>query len=197
MAYLYIRVSTSDQNPEMQIKALQKYCNERGIVIKEVFKDIGSGANDERPEFKKLVEKIKNHKNKNQKLMLGVWKLDRLSRSTVSLLNILDMMRKNNVEFFSVQENLDTSTQLGKVLFQLVSIFAEFERETIRGRVMEGLKNARKNGKKLGRPRVGIDYARLIKLKNNGDSIRQIANQLNISHGSVLNYLKDCPKKVS
>jgi DNA invertase Pin-like site-specific DNA recombinase len=118
--------------------------------------------------------------------VLVVWKLDRLSRSLKDLINTLDELGSCGIDFVSYDNNLDTSTPTGKLVFQIVGAVAEFEKDIIRERVVAGLTNARLKGKRLGRPpkAEGIyEQARI--MRSEGLSYRKIGKQLGIDEGTI------------
>jgi DNA invertase Pin-like site-specific DNA recombinase len=114
-----------------------------------------------------------------------VWRFDRFARSTKHLLLALEEFRSLGIQFISYQENIDTSSPLGQALFTIVSAVAQLERDLIRERVSAGIRNARANGKKLGRPKVQVDRERILGLKAQGRSLRQIATNLSVGYGTV------------
>src|SRR6202045_5493751 len=97
-----------------------------------------------------------------------VWRFDRFARSTKHLLLALEVFRSLGIQFISYQENIDTSSALGQALFTIVSAVAELERNLIRERVTAGIRNARANGKTLGRPKRHLDCDEILKLKAGG-----------------------------
>src|ERR1019366_6982380 len=114
-----------------------------------------------------------------------VWRFDRFARSTKHLLTALEEFRSLGIQFISYQENIDTSSALGQALFTIVSAVAQLERDLIRERVTAGIRNARANGKRLGRPKSGVDRERILQLKAQGHSLRQIAATLGVGYGTV------------
>jgi DNA invertase Pin-like site-specific DNA recombinase len=118
-----------------------------------------------------------------------VWRFDRFARSTKHLLTALEEFRTLGIQFISYQESMDTSTSLGQALFTIVSAVAQLERDLIRERVSAGIRNARANGKKLGRPTSSVDGRRIIELKAQGQSLRQIAACLGVGYGTVRSRL--------
>lgn len=109
-----------------------------------------------------------------------VWKLDRLGRSLAHLVRLLDELRSFGVELISFSESLDFTTTTGKLLYQVISAFAEFERDCIRERVLAGMRNARARGKRIGRPPILLDASRIGQLRAQGASWREIAQKLNV-----------------
>lgn len=179
---IYARVSTKDQSCELQLRDLRAYCAARGFEAIREYVDAGqSGAKDSRPELNKLMDDAR----KRQFDAIVVWRFDRFARSTKHLLLALEEFRSLGIQFISYQENIDTSSPLGQALFTIVSAVAQLERDLIRERVSAGIRNARANGKKLGRPKSSVDRERILKLKAEGHSLRQIAAKLGAGYGTV------------
>src|ERR1700726_318500 len=179
---IYARVSTKDQSCELQVRDLRAYCAARGFDLVREYVDVGqSGAKDSRPELNKLMDDAR----KRQFDAIVVWRFDRFARSTKHLLTALEEFRSLGIQFISYQENIDTSSALGQALFTIVSAVAQLERDLIRERVSAGIRNARVNGKKFGRPRSGVDRERILELKAEGRSLRQIAASLGVGYGTV------------
>jgi DNA invertase Pin-like site-specific DNA recombinase len=179
---IYARVSTKDQSCELQVRDLRSYCTARGFDLVREYVDVGqSGAKDSRPELNKLMDDAR----KRQFDAIVVWRFDRFARSTKHLLSALEEFRSMGIQFISYQENIDTSSALGQALFTIVSAVAQFERDLIRERVSAGIRNARANGKKLGRPKATVDRERILELKAQGRSLREIATSLGVGYGTV------------
>jgi DNA invertase Pin-like site-specific DNA recombinase len=137
----YARVSTDDQNPDLQLDALR----DAGCI--KVFVDTASGALDQRPELARALDQLRPGDT------MVVWKLDRLGRSLRDLIETIRALEEQQVAFRSLQESIDTSTPGGRLVFHLFGALAEFERELIRERTRAGLAAARARGRKGGRPR--------------------------------------------
>jgi len=152
-AVIYARVSTSEQSTDNQISAISRYCKRNDITIDMVFKDIASGKDKSRTQLNQMLQYIRSHKAD----MLIVYKLDRLGRSLQHLLQILQELQNKGIDFCSITEGYDTSTAGGKAFFQIAGAFAEFEANLISERTKEGLRQAKKEGKKLGRPKGSKD----------------------------------------
>src|SRR3984893_6242782 len=159
---IYARVSTKDQSCELQVRDLRAYSTARGFELVREYVDVGqSGATDSRPELNKLMDDAR----KRQFDVLVVWRFDRFARSTKHLLSALEEFRSLGIQFISYQENMDTSSALGQALFTIGRAVAQLERDLIRERVSAGIRNARANGKQLGRPKSAVDCERILKLK--------------------------------
>ena len=180
-AIIYSRVSTRDQNPQMQIRDLKNYVKTRNLKLVCQYVDYASGSNSGRANYIKLLDDVRKRKCD----IVVVWKFDRFARSTKELINALEEFKSLGVDFISYQENVDTSTPAGKVLFTMISAFAEFEREVIRERVIAGMNAARAKGKRIGRPalkKYQVDKVKELKLK--GLNWKQIIKRVGISKSS-------------
>jgi len=191
---IYARVSTKDQSCEMQLRDLRSYCAARGFDLVREYVDVGqSGAKDSRPELNILMDDAR----KRQFDAIVVWRFDRFARSTRHLLAALEEFRSLGLQFISCSENIDTSSALGQALFTIMCEIAQFERDLIRERVSAGIRNARANGKKLGRPKSAVDQERILELKEQGQSLRQIAAQLGAGYGTVRARLLTSPLSIN
>lgn len=185
---IYARVSTDRETVDMQIHELKEYIKRRGWNLYREFIDLGySGSDTKRPAFQEMMNEAKKRKFD----VLLVWKLDRLSRSMKDLVMVLNELGDLGIDFVSYDNNLDTSTPTGKLVFHVIGAVAEFEKDIIKERVKAGLENAKRKGKKLGRPGVEdsvIEEAKV--LRGKGRSFRTIGKQLGISEGAVRQRLK-------
>lgn len=165
---IYARVSTSGgQSVGMQLLDLRELAKRRDFELVGEYCDEGvSGSRESRPALDALLRDARRRKFD----AVLVWKLDRLGRSLVHLVRLLQDLRALGVELISFSEGLDFTTTTGKLLYQVISAFAEFERDCIRERVTAGLRNARAKGKRLGRPPVVVDAPRIAVLRAQGRS---------------------------
>lgn len=189
---IYLRVSTNDQNCDLQRSELEKYIESRGWHVHHIYEDVGTGTNGNRPALKQLLLDARSRKFDT----LICWKLDRLFRSLKDVVLTLQELDELGIEFISLKDNLDFSTSTGKLLFHVIAAFGEFEASIIRERVKAGLETARKKGKTLGRPKTRDD-AKILQLSRSGLSQRKIAAQLGISKGSVQKALDAAGPKTS
>jgi DNA invertase Pin-like site-specific DNA recombinase len=187
---IYLRVSTSKQDTDNQLRELSAVADRSGWEIWKVYEDAGiSGAKgrDKRPGLDAMLKAV----NAKQFDLVATWSVDRLGRSLTDLLGILQELRDKGVDLFLHQQGLDTSTTAGKAMFQMLGVFAEFERGIIRERVNAGLARARANGTKLGRRRVDPTVeARILELKADGHGILKIGRQLGIGTSVVQRVFK-------
>jgi len=184
---IYARVSTKDQSVDMQVSDLDMYSRERGFNIIKIYQDNGiSGSKDNRPGLNQLMDDARKRKFD----MVLVWRFDRFARSTKHLVTALYEFRNLGIDFISYQENIDTSSPLGEAIFTIISAMSKLERDIIAERVKGGLRKARANGKRLGRPETGVDADKVFEYKEQGRSIREIANDLGIHRSKVERTLK-------
>jgi DNA invertase Pin-like site-specific DNA recombinase len=140
----------TDQNTETQRMALRDYCQRMGYQITDEYIDNGwSGKNQNRPQFERLLADIREEKIKT----VMVTRLDRIGRSLQHLIGLFGEFKNRNIEFISLSENINTHTPEGKMFWQLLGVFAEYERELIVSRTRAGLARAKAQGKQLGRPK--------------------------------------------
>jgi len=172
---VYGRVSTAEQNASMQVDELRAYCSRRQWEIAEEFIDAGvSGSKESRPALNRLLADAKRRKFD----AVLVYRYDRFARSLRHLVNALAEFDALGIHFVSLHEGVDTSTPNGRLVFGIFASIAEFERELIRGRVRSGLAAAKARGKRLGRPVVSVDTARITALRASGASWRDIGEQM-------------------
>ncbi len=184
---IYVRVSTKDQSVEMQLNDLQRYSKERGFEVFKIYKDNGvSGTKDTRPGLNQLMDDAR----KRRFDIVLVWRFDRFARSTKHLVNALYEFRNLGIDFISFQENIDTSSPLGEAVFTIISAMSKLERDIIAERVKGGLRKARANGKRLGRPKSEVDTDKIVEHRKQKKSIRQIASEMNLSNNLVFRTLQ-------
>ena len=188
-AALYARVSTDDrgQDPATQLRQLREYAVRRGFEVAVEFVDFASGTHNDRPEFKRLMETVR----KRTVDVVLVWRYDRFARSTQALVNALMEFRALGVDFISYQENVDTTTPQGELVFGLMASLAQFESSLIGERVRAGMATARAEGKRISRPPIPEAKRRRIEeLRKAGKSINGIHKELGIGYGTAWNYVR-------
>jgi DNA invertase Pin-like site-specific DNA recombinase len=185
---LYTRVSTNDQSVEMQTSDLKRYCDQRGFEVYKEYCDQGiSGVKDKRPALDELVADAK--KKKFDAVLC--WRFDRFARCTKHLITALEEFRHLGIDFISYQENIDTSSPLGKAMFTIVSAISELERNIILERVKAGLRRARENGRILGRPkRLDLDVKELRKMRDQGLSYKKIGDKVKACPATIYQILR-------
>ena len=173
----YARVSTPDQDPTAQLEQLRTYCGARGWGIHEYVDHGVSGAKERRPGLDALLQAVRRRTVD----VVVCTKLDRLARSLEQLVALGKEFKTLGVEFVVLDQALDTTTSAGKALFGMLAVFAEFERDLIRERVIAGVRRAKALGKRLGRPRAPVSREQVLALREAGLSYRTIGRRLRIS----------------
>ena len=175
-AAIYVRVSTNEQETDMQETELKEYCENRSWSC-TVYKDKGqSGAKNDRPALTVLLADLRKRKFD----VVIVWSLDRLARSLKQLLSIAEECRDLGVDLVSLKQNVDTTLPAGRLTFMVLGAVAEFEREMLRERVRAGMAQAKRAGKRVGRPARrqfhSSDIERMKALRAKGTSVRKLAS---------------------
>jgi DNA invertase Pin-like site-specific DNA recombinase len=188
---IYARVSTQGQTVNNQLQQLHNVAERHGWEVVSEYKDKGiSGAKgrDKRPQFDAMLKAA----NRREFDIIMSWSVDRLGRSLQHLVEFLGDIQQKGVDLYLHQQNIDTSTPSGKAMFQMVGVFAEFERAMIQDRVKAGLARARKEGKTLGRPKVSeVTENDIHKLREKGMGILKIARELGVGTSVVQRVVKD------
>ena len=178
----YARVSTGEQNLDLQVDALKE------ADCQTILQEKMSGAIADRPKLEEALNFMRDGDT------LVVWRLDRLGRSLKHLIEIINHLHDRGLYFKSLQENIDTVSSSGKLIFHIFGALAEFERNIISERTKAGLKAARARGRLGGRPRSidnkTIEMARKL-IDEGSNSISEICKNLGISRASLYRYLKE------
>ena len=185
-AAIYTRVSTDKQTIENQVQSLTKVAEHRGWQIVENYSDKGiSGAKGrkDRPGLDQLL----NDASKGKFDVVMVWAIDRMGRSLIDLLGTIQHLEACKVDVYIDQQNIDTTTPAGRLMFQITGAFAEFERHMIRVRINAGLSRAVKEGKTLGRPSIDPKLEQRIEaaLKRGDKGMLAIAAEFGVGSGTV------------
>jgi DNA invertase Pin-like site-specific DNA recombinase len=184
-AALYVRVSTDAQTVENQIRELRQIAERRGWDVAEVYNDAGiSGAKGRngRPGLDSML----NDASRRKFDVVMAWAIDRLGRSLIDLLDTIQHLEACGVDLYLDQQSIDTTTPMGRLVFQVTGAFAEFERTMIRQRIKAGLKRAVAQGVKLGRPKIDITTERKVRQQlARGEGILKVAKSLGIGTGTV------------
>ena len=188
---IYARVSTFDkgQDPETQLLQLREYAGRRGFDIAGEYVDYATGTTEERASYQRLLDDVR----KRLVDVVLVWRYDRFARSTQALINALNEFRDLGVDFISFQENIDTTTPQGALIFGIFASLAQFESALISERVKAGMERARTQGKPLGRPRIPThikDEIQRLRAQTPPVSPRQISKLLGIGYGTARRYVK-------
>ena len=188
---IYARVSTLDQTVDNQLIELRDHCSKMGWEIVKEYTDKGLSGTLSREKRPALNAMIKDGYRKKFDTVV-CWDISRLGRSMKELVLFLSDMKDRGIGICSVRQGFDTSTSMGEIMFQFVGILSSWEREMIRERTLAGLERAKSEGKILGRRKVTNDTttAKIIELRNDKKSIREIASEVGVSRGTVSNVLK-------
>ncbi len=189
----YARVSTEDQRLDMQIDALMKFGVERDRILTD---QASGGSITGRPGFKNALKAMRPGAG------LVVWKLDRLGRNLSELIQTADLIRQREALLFSITEKIETDTASGKLMFHMIGMFAQFERDMISERTRAGLAARKARGKALGRRAVitpGSDgWNEVVRLMRDGFSFVQIADQIQgVSKSTLYNNADDLRAEVA
>jgi len=184
---IYARVSTRNgQTVENQLRQLNEVADRMGWTIVAVWTDegiSGSKGRDQRPGFDQMITAI----NRREVDLVAAWSVDRLGRSLQDLIGFLADLQAKGCDLYLHQQGIDTSTPSGRMLFQMLSVFAEFEREMIRERVVAGLERTKSKGTRLGRPKLDYSVRRKIEIAmRKGKGIRPTARALGVSTTTVM-----------
>lgn len=173
----YARVSTQDQNLEMQVEALKR----AGVHRDAIHIETVSGAASERPKLEWALGSLREGDT------FVVWKLDRMARSLTDLLNKMEQLRRSGASFKSLTEQIDTNTPGGRLIFHVMGAIAEFERDLIRERTRAGVKDAMRRGVKFGQdPKLSPAQIKAAqKMRDNRKPLREIADKFGVSHSTI------------
>lgn len=179
----YARVSTQDQNIDMQIQAIESYAAKQGEPF-EIYSEKESGGKADRKELENAIKAAQKGNT------FVVYKLDRLARSARHLHELTETLTNKGVQFKSIVEDVDTTTAMGKAMFGMLAVFAQLERSMIQERTQEGLKAARKRGRVGGRPTIPEATKRQVRLLfEAGESAVDIAKEKGIARSTVYKIL--------
>jgi DNA invertase Pin-like site-specific DNA recombinase len=186
---IYARVSTVEkgQTPETQLLALREYVAHRGCTPAGEYVDYASGTREDRPQYRALLDVVR----KRQVDIVLVWRYDRFARSTQALVHALKEFHSLGVDFISYQENIDTTTPQGELIFTVMASIAQFESALMSERVKAGMARAKAQGKRISRAPLpaGIQGG-IADLYHQGVSMHQMSRQLGIGYGTVWNYVQ-------
>jgi DNA invertase Pin-like site-specific DNA recombinase len=183
---LYLRVSTVDQHPETQLHDLRAMAQQRGFQIVAEYTDRISGTKARRPGLDDLLRDARRGRFQ----VVLVWASDRIARSVRHFLEVLDELIHLEIEFVSFRENLDTGGPLGRAVVIIIGAIAELERNLIIERVRAGMRRTRLEGRHIGRRPIEVDRVAILRDRNRGDSLTDIAKTHRVSRATVSRLLK-------
>jgi DNA invertase Pin-like site-specific DNA recombinase len=180
-AALYMRVSTLDQHPETQLHDLRLMAAQRGLEIVEEYTDRISGTKARRPGLDQMMSDGRRGRFE----VVLVWASDRIARSVKHFLDVLDELNRLNIEFISFRENIDTGGPLGRAVVVIIGAIAELERNLIVERVRAGMRRAKLEGRHIGRKPLDLDHAAILRDRQQGQSLAQIALTHKVSRTTI------------
>lgn len=186
-AAIYTRVSTSDQHPETQLLDLREMAKQRGYEIAHEYTDTISGSKSKRPGLDQLLADARRRRFD----VVLVAAFDRVARSVRHFLEVLDELCRLNIEFISMRENIDTGGPLGRAMLTIIGAIAELERSLIVECVRAGMRRARLEGRRIGRAPLEIDRQQVVRDRQSGLSLTQVAKRHRISRASVCRLVKE------
>ena len=186
-AALYMRVSTLDQHPETQLYDLRQMAQRRGYQIVEQYTDRISGAKAKRPGLDSMMRDARRGRFD----VLLVWASDRIARSVKHFLEVLDEMNRLNVEFVSFREQIDTGDPLGRAVVVIIGAIAELERNLIIERVRAGMRRPKLEGRHIGRKPLVLDRNAILRDRQRGHSLSQLAKSHLVSRATIHRVLKE------
>jgi DNA invertase Pin-like site-specific DNA recombinase len=184
-AALYVRVSTDAQTVENQIRELKEVAERRGWEVVQVYSDAGISGSKGRANRPGLDQMLKDASRRKFDIVMA-WAIDRVGRSLIDLLHTIQHLEACGADLYLDQQAIDTTTPMGKLVFQVTGAFAEFERSMIRQRVKAGLRRAVAQGVRLGRPKIDITLEQKAqKHLKKGMGILKVAKSLGLGTGTV------------
>jgi DNA invertase Pin-like site-specific DNA recombinase len=185
-AAVYARVSTYDQNPQSQLLDLRAMAAQRGLDIVATFADTISGAKARRPGLDLMMRDARRGRFD----VVLVWASDRIARSTRHFLEVLDELNRLNIQFVSFREALDTAGPLGRAVVVIIGAIAELDRSLIVERVRAGMRRARLEGQHIGRRPLELDHTAILRDRQRGQSLRQLADSYRVSRATIHRVLR-------
>jgi len=187
---IYARVSTNEQTTENQVRELREWADRAGHEVVTIYDDNGvSGAKGR--EYRKEFDQLLKAAIRREFDLVAAWSVDRLSRSLQDLVGFLTELHGAGVDLYLHQQALDTTTPSGKAMFQMMGVFAEFERSMISERVKSGLARTKAKGTKLGRPKSSPKTeAQILKLRSKGKGMLAIGKELGVGTSVVQRVVK-------
>jgi DNA invertase Pin-like site-specific DNA recombinase len=187
--YGYVRVSSKSQNYDLQVESIKAFCKMRDYNLVKIFGDRQSGKDMERDQFQKMSDTLFGLENPQAIEILVVTKLDRVGRNVKGLVDFIEELSKNKIDFATTLESIDTTNPQGRLFFHIMSALAEYERFLINERTEAGLRKYLANGGKMGKPKKEIDMTEVKRLLDLGVPKTAIARKLKISMPTLYDRL--------
>jgi DNA invertase Pin-like site-specific DNA recombinase len=186
-AAIYLRTSTCGQHPETQLHDLEAMAQQRGLEVVQRYTDQVSGTRSRRPGLDQMMADARRHRFD----VVMVWASDRLARSVRHFLEVLDELNHLGIEFASFREQLDTGGPLGRAMVVIIGAIAELERNLIVERVRAGMRRAKLEGRHIGRRPLNVDRAAVLKDRQRGLSLTDVAKAHRISRAFVSKIIRE------
>ena len=177
-----------DQSLDIQIDKIKRHCDYSNLTIARVYTDKASGKNTDRDEFQKMISDIETNAHGAEAIV--VWKLDRIGRSLKNLIELVEWIESKKMGLICIDNNIDTTTNEGRLFFNIMGSFAEYERTLINERTALGRAAALENGVQFGRPVLDVDVEGVRSQIAQGIPKTTIANNLGISRSTLHRRLK-------
>ena len=185
---IYARVSSDRQELEQQILTCQRFCEVKQLTVGEIYAETISGASSRRKEYQRLVDDLRMFRYAG----VVVFRLDRLGRNARELALLVDELESKSIKVYSVNENFDTSTAVGRAMREIIMVLAQLEREQISEATSQRLQSLKAAGKKLGRKPASPAQVRKVRgMKRAGASLRAIESRTHLSYGTVRNIVNN------
>ena len=185
---IYARVSSDRQELEQQILTCQRFCEVKQLAVGEIYAETISGVSSRRKEYQRLVDDLRMFKYAG----VVVFRLDRLGRNARELALLVDELESKSIRVYSVNENFDTSTAVGRAMREIIMVLAQLEREQISEATSQRLQSLKAAGKKLGRKPASLVQVRKVRgMKRAGASLRTIESRTHLSYGTVRNIVNN------
>jgi len=192
-AAIYVRVSTDKQTVENQVRELRQIAQRRGWEVVEQYSDAGISGSKGRDKRPGLDAMLKDAQRRRFDVVMA-WAIDRLGRSLIDLLGTIEALQACGCDLYLDQQSIDTTTPAGRLMFQVTSAFAKFERSMIRQRINAGLKRAVEAGKTLGRPRISEKVeTRIQEQLRAGKGMNKVAREVGVGTGTVQRIAREMP----
>jgi DNA invertase Pin-like site-specific DNA recombinase len=190
----YARVSTRDQSLDVQLDQIKEYCKYRGMDLTKVYTDKSTGANTERPGFQDMMKNLVDDGNPLHVEAVIIFKLDRMGRSLLDLINITNLLKENGVDIVAISNNIDTTTKEGRLFFYIIASLAEYERELIIERTSLGREKAKEKNVKFGRKKKSLNMKLVYERLKIGVPKLAIAREFRVSPTTLYKLLEEDKK---
>lgn len=191
----YARVSTNHQSIDIQQDEIEKFCKFRNFDLVRFYSDKASGKNTDRPGFQKMLKDLEHNPLSADALV--IYKLDRVGRSLLDLMNIAHFLEDHGIGLISITNSIDTTTKEGRLFFYIMGALAEYERELINERTLLGLRAVQAKGIQLGRRRKPFDVKEAMRLRADGVPVSRICKRFGIGRTTYYKRMQEIENELS